>query len=231
VRELLPTGLRGLVMAGMLAALMSSLSAVINSCSTLITWDVYKKLRPGASDKQLVRFGQWATAGLVLLGILWIPLMKNISDQIFTYLQSVQAYISPPIAAVFLLGVFWKRINSQGAMASLLTGFVLGMARLVLELNKDGLDPNGWAFAFADINFLHFALLLFVICAIVLMGVSLATPAPDNRQLAGLTFATAHMAQGEEVVLKPNPAFRRRNVVLSAVLVGIVLLIWFVFSA
>lgn len=230
VRELLPTGLRGLVMAGMLAALMSSLSAVINSCSTLITWDVYKKLRPETSDKQLVRFGQWATAGLVLLGILWIPLMKNISDQIFTYLQSVQAYISPPIAAVFLLGVFWKRINSQGAMASLLTGFVLGMARLVLELNKASLDPNGLLFGFADINFLHFALMLFVICAIVLMVVSLVTPAPDEQKLAGLTYATAHLTRGDEAVVTPNPAFRRRNVLLSAGLVGLVLLIWFVFS-
>ena len=130
IRSLLPVGIRGLVMAGFLAALMSSLAAVFNSCSTLITWDVYRKIRPDASERQLVVVGKLATLLLVGFGLLWIPLMKHISGQLYVYLQSVQAYISPPIAAVFLLGVFWKRVNSAGAIASLATGFVLGAARL-----------------------------------------------------------------------------------------------------
>jgi SSS family solute:Na+ symporter len=153
---LLPAGLRGLVVAGLLAALMSSLSAVFNSCSTLITWDIYKKLKPAASERQLVWVGRMSTGVLVLLGLLWIPLMQNISGQLYQYLQSVQAYIAPPIAAVFLVGIMWRRINSQGAIASLLLGFVLGAARLILELTngpmRDGLAAGSIGEMVAEIN-------------------------------------------------------------------------------
>ncbi|MBU1919630.1 sodium:solute symporter, partial [bacterium] len=124
IGTLLPAGFRGLVVAGLLAALMSSLSSVFNSCSTLFTLDIYKKFRPETPEKRLVLVGQIATVVLVGFGLLWIPLMKLISGQLYQYLQSVQAYISPPIAAVFLIGVFWKRVNSRGAIASLITGFV-----------------------------------------------------------------------------------------------------------
>ena len=185
---LLPTGLRGLVVAGLLAALMSSLSSVFNSTSTLVTWDVYKKLHPEASERRLVLVGQATTAVLVGFGLLWIPLMQLVSEQLYQYLQSVQAYISPPIAAVFLLGIAWPRVNAAGAMAALGTGFVLGMGRLVAELNKANLD--GLLFTYADINFLHFAVLLFGICTAVLVGVSLLTPPPSDEQVEGLTFAT-----------------------------------------
>ena len=188
IGTLLPAGLRGLVVAGMLAALMSSLSSVFNSCSTLITWDIYRKIYPDAPDRRLVMVGQLATTVLVGLGLAWIPMMQLISGQIYQYLQSVQAYISPPIAAVFLIGIFWKRVNGQGAIASLVSGFVLGMGRLAAELVKDGLD--GWLFWYADMNFLHFAIFLFVVCAVVLVLVSLVTPAPSDVQLAGLTFQT-----------------------------------------
>ena len=107
IGALLPAGLRGLVVAGLLAALMSSLSSVFNSCSTLVTWDIYKKLHPGASERRLVLVGQVVTAILVILGLLWIPFMKLISGKLYQYLQSVQAYISPPLAAEFLIGVAW----------------------------------------------------------------------------------------------------------------------------
>ncbi|MDX1530191.1 MAG: sodium:solute symporter, partial [Rhodothermales bacterium] len=175
VGALLPVGLRGLVVAGLLAALMSSLSSVFNSCSTLVTWDVYKKLNPGASERRLVWVGRVATAVLVVLGLLWIPLLRVVGQgTLYTYLQSVQAYISPPIAAVFLLGIAWRRINATGAIASLLTGAVLGLIRLVLEIlngpTLDGLPDGFWA-GVAEINFLHFAILLFVICVLVLIGV------------------------------------------------------------
>ncbi len=140
IGTLLPAGVRGIVVAGLLAALMSSLSSVFNSCSTLFTWDIYKKLHPKASDRHLVLVGQLATAVLVGLGLLWIPMMQFISGQLYQYMQSVQAYIAPPIAAVFLLGVFSKRMNSRGAIASLVTGFVLGMGRLVAEIFKDRLE-------------------------------------------------------------------------------------------
>jgi SSS family solute:Na+ symporter len=191
---LLPVGLRGLVVAGLLAALMSSLSSVFNSTSTLVTWDVYKKIHPEASERRLVLVGQATTAVLVGFGLLWIPLMKLVSGQLYQYLQSVQAYISPPIAAVFLLGIAWRRVNSQGAIAALGTGFVLGMGRLLAELNKGNLD--GLLFAYADINFLHFAILLFAICTAVLVGVSLLTPPPPPERVEGLTFGGTRDGKG-----------------------------------
>ncbi len=223
VGALLPAGVRGLVVAGLLAALMSSLSSVFNSCSTLVTWDIYKKLKPGASERRLVIVGQIVTAALVVLGLLWIPFMKNISGKLYQYLQSVQAYISPPIAAVFLLGVFWKRVNAAGAMASLLTGFVLGMARLGLELGKASL-PAGALHRYADMNFLHFAVLLFAICSAVLVGVSLVTAAPSVTRLEGLTFQTL-VPETEP----GRPWARRGTVWLSLILVFCVGLIWIYF--
>jgi len=228
IRSLLPVGVRGLVMAGFLAALMSSLAAVFNSCSTLITWDVYRKVRPEASERQLVVVGKLATVLLVGFGLAWIPFMKYISGQLYVYLQSVQAYISPPIAAVFLLGVFWKRVNSSGAIASLATGFVLGAARLVLELMHP--STGGVLSWYAGINFLHFAILLFVICTGVLIAVSLATPAQSDEQLAGLTFATAAAGTGgADRGLESTPRWRRHDVLLSALLVIAVVLVWLLF--
>jgi len=188
VKALLPTGLRGLVVGGLLAALMSSLAAVFNSCSTLFTIDIYKKFKPDSSEKTLVRVGRIATGVIVISGILWIPFMKHISGELYHYLQSVQAYIAPPIAAVFLLGLFWKRINSKGALVALIGGFVLGMMRLVAELNKEAL--SGWLFTFANLNFLYFAIFLFLICISMMVIVSLLTPAPSYEKIQGLTYAT-----------------------------------------
>ena len=221
---LLPVGLRGLVVAGLLAALMSSLSSVFNSTSTLVTMDVYQKLRPDASERKLVLVGQSTTAVLVVLGLLWIPVMSLISDQLYQYIQSVQAYISPPIAAVFLVGLLWHRVNATGAMAALLTGFVLGMGRLAAEIGKGRLD--GLLFAYADINFLHFAVLLFVICTAVLIVVSLLTPPPAAEQVAGLTFADRAPVETRET----RAAWRRWDLGLSVVVVIGVGLIWIYFS-
>ncbi len=222
VATLLPAGLRGLVVAGLLAALMSSLSSVFNSTSSLVTLDVYKKLRPNTSERQLVLVGQSTTAVLVGFGLLWIPLMQLISGQLYQYLQSVQAYISPPIAAVFLVGILWRRVNSTGAIASLLTGFVLGMGRLVAELNKGRLE--GLLFTYADINFLHFAIILFVICALVLVGVSLLTSPPPAEKVEGLTLA-----------LKPErfadaAGWRHNDRLLSIGLIILVGALWIYFS-
>src|SRR5205814_114081 len=175
VTRLLPAGFKGLVLAGMLAALMSSLASAFNSCSTLLTWDVYRKMKPTATEQQLVRVGRISAAVMVFLGLRWIPFMKYVSSQIYIYLQSVQAYIAPPIAACFLLGLFYRRLNGSGAIASLVTGLVLGVLRLVLELThkaSGGLEPGTLRHWIATINFLHFAVLLFVICTVVLFVVS-----------------------------------------------------------
>jgi solute:Na+ symporter, SSS family len=225
VRTLLPVGLRGLVVAGLLAALMSSLSSVFNSTSTLVTWDVYKKLKPDASERQLVWVGRVSTGVLVVLGVLWIPLMKVVSGTLYTYIQSVQAYIAPPIAAVFLLGLLWPRINATGAMACLWTGFVLGMARLVLEINKASL--SGVLLDYAEVNFLHFAALLFVVCSVVLVVVSLATPPPPAEKVAGLTFSTTPAAE----ITDGAPARSiKADLAISGLLVAIVIVIWLYFS-
>jgi len=220
VAALLPEGLRGIVVAGLLAALMSSLSSVFNSCSTLVTWDVYRKLHPEASERRLVLVGRISTLVLVALGLLWIPLMKLISGQLYQYLQSVQAYIAPPIAVVFLLGILWPRANSQGAMAALLAGGVIGIARLVAELNKAALD--GWLLFFADINFLHFAALLFAVCTVILVAVSAVTRAPDAARVKPLTIRAA---RGE---LPPDPG-RKLNLWLTIGLLAAVATIWLVF--
>jgi len=201
----------------------------------MITWDLYRKIHPQASERTLVWVGQVSTAVLVALGLLWIPMIRLISGQLYQYLQSVQAYISPPIAAVFLLGIFWRRVNAQGAVASLATGFVIGIGRLVAELNKSALESGPLLF-FAEINFLHFAVVLFVICAAVLIIVSLLTPPPDPDQIAGLTLQSADQRPpaGEAEVralpdLASDPSWRRTDRLLSALAIIGVGAIWYYF--
>src|SRR3954467_7189352 len=153
VLNLLPTGLVGLVMAALLAAVMGAMSSVFNSASTLVTLDFYKKLKPDASEKQLVNFGRIATGFMVVLGLLWVPFIHLISSQLYIYLQSVQAYISPPIASCFVLGILWTRLNAQGAISSLLTGFCLGALRFILELRaKAGSAPGDALSWLVDMN-------------------------------------------------------------------------------
>src|SRR6202007_2082198 len=163
VLNLLPVGLVGLVMAALLAAVMGAMSSVFNSACTLLTLDFYKKLRPAASEAQLVNFGRIATGGMVLLGLLWVPFIHLLSAQLYIYLQSVQAYISPPIAVCFIFGILWPRLNGTGAISSLLVGFVLGAVRFIFEvLDKTrhyGSDAIRWL---VDMNFLHYAILMFV---------------------------------------------------------------------
>src|SRR5690606_38790344 len=142
VQTLLPVGLRGLVVAGLLSALMSSLASLFNSCATLFTVDIYEKLRPGQSEKTLVRVGRIATVVVVGCGLVWIPIMKKVSEGnsgIYDYLQNVQGFLAPPITAVFLLRLFSKRLNAAGAFWGLVVGFVLGMAKLTVQtLSKSG---------------------------------------------------------------------------------------------
>src|SRR5689334_9894763 len=136
VRTIMPVGLRGLLAGGLLAALMSSLASVYNACSTLYTIDIYLKIKPQTGNRELVRVGRIATGVVVILGMVWIPLMKNISKNLYGYLQSVQSYLAPPIAAAFLLGVFSKRINAKGAYTAMVVGFIIGILKLVLVLIK-----------------------------------------------------------------------------------------------
>lgn len=225
VTRLLPIGFKGLVLAGMLAALMSSLASAFNSCSTLLTWDVYRKWRPDATEARLVFVGRVTTVILVILGLAWIPFMKYVSPQLYIYLQSVQAYIAPPIAAVFLLGILYPRLNGRGALAALWTGFVLGFARLVLELRKSSLDPDGFLAWFAGINFLHFAALLFVLCSAILMVVSVLTVPPPPERVEDLTVQTAKPLADTADSSKE----RRMATIWSIVLAATIGAFWIVF--
>src|SRR5688572_22597501 len=225
VTRLLPAGFKGLVLAGMLAALMSSLASAFNSCSTLLTWDVYRKLRPQATEKRLVEVGRASTIVLVGLGLAWIPFMKYVSPQLYIYLQSVQAYIAPPIAACFLLGVMFPRLNGTGAMAALLVGFVIGALRLGLELGKVHLAPGTiWSWI-AGINFLHFAALLFVLSTVILVGVSLATAPPPQEQISGITRARRAPA----LAVERSPRVNSADVAASVFLAVVIGALWIVF--
>ena len=224
ITEFLPAGLKGLAIAGLLAALMSSLSSAFNSSSTLLTIDFYQKYNPEATEKDLVRFGRIATVVLVILSLGWIPFMEALmGGGIFKYLQSVQAYISPPIAAVFLFGLLYKWINARGAIVALWTGFAVGVFRLVTEfMNENGslqVADGGLLSQFLGINFLHFALFLFIFCAAVLMIVSKLTPPQSPESLELVTFQ------------KRTAAFKwTTDVQLTVVLIGLVLILWFIFS-
>jgi SSS family solute:Na+ symporter len=239
ILNLLPTGLVGLVMAALLAAVMGAMSSVFNSASTLVTLDFYKKIRPQASEGQLVNFGRVATGFMVLLGLLWVPFIHYISSQLYIYLQSVQAYISPPISACFVLGILWPRLNGAGAISSLLTGFVLGATRFVLELADQAGGGHFQSPAvrwLVDMNFLHYAIFMFVVCSLVLVVVSLMTKPPDRKQLAGLTFATVD-EKIETTVVDPRqrkPAHETQterviNIVFSLLLLGTVISLWIYF--
>ncbi|MCK9555355.1 sodium:solute symporter [bacterium] len=225
VNDLLPAGMKGFVIAALLAALMSSLSSVFNSSSTLVVMDFYKNWRPDATERELVTAGQIFTVLLVGIGLLWLPFIGIMSSQLYIYLQSVQAYISPPIAAVFLLGIFFKRINGRGAFVTLITGFVLGAVRFVAEIGT----KSGWIrwkplVHYSSMNFLHFAVFLFAVSVIILVGVSLLTgfPSPEKLEIFRLKEAdTAVSSSRKSHIL---------NIVLSLTLSAIILSLWFYFS-
>lgn len=229
VLTILPAGIKGLVVAGLLAALMSSLSSVFNSCSTLFTFDIYKKYKPEASERSLVRVGQLATVILVVFGLAWIPVMQAMDDGgLFQYLQSVQAYISPPIAAVFLLGLFFKRLNGTGAIVALLTGLVLGMLRLGLEAGGFGptsitADTPALLALYGGSNFLHFAIFLFVVCCAALVVGSMFGKSKPEQELALLTFSKDTKTDGP-------PLFQNSLFWLSMLLLACVAGLWIWFS-
>jgi len=230
VRELLWPGLRGLVVAGLLAALMSSLSSLFNSCSTLFTVDIYEKIRPGASERELVRVGRIATAVVVGLGIVWIPVMKLVSGVLYQYLQIVQAYLGPPITAVFFLGVFWRRINGAGAVAGLVTGFVLGMAKLALQVlagvESVALRLPAPLIAFGRFQWLYFCLALFGVCVATVVVVSLLTRRPPPEKVDGLTYGTVS-AQGRDETRRSWNAW---DVVHTVVILSVIAAVYLYFT-
>ena len=216
---LIPSGLRGLVMAGVLAALMSSLASLFNSTATLYTMDYYRHFNPQASERKLVLVGRLSTMIIVITAILWVPLTKMISSQIYIYLQSVQAYISPPITAVFLLGIFSKRITGKAAIYTLIFGGIIGASRLIMELIGKSFSVSfGYLQWFVEINFLHFAVFLFILSVAALYFVSLLSSVKDAGGFMNIKIKTAFLDRSV-----PNIAF-------SVLLVLIIFSLWGIFS-
>ena len=234
VINLLPVGMVGLVIAALLAALMGAMSSVFNSASTMITLDFYKKVRPAASEKQLVNFGRIATGAMVILGLSWVPFIHLLSAQLYIYLQSVSGLISPPCGC-FIFGILWPRLNGEGAITSLLVGFVLGAVRFIFEvLDKTNHYTSSSIRWLVDMNFLHYAVFMFVVCTVVLIGVSMMYPAPVRKKIAGLTFATVD--DKLETMDAKTPHLQREtrkehvtNLAFTGLLIAVVLGLWIYF--
>jgi SSS family solute:Na+ symporter len=202
VKQVLPIGIRGIVVAGLLSALMSSLAGVFNACSTLFTIDLYAKFRPHASEHQLVRVGRTATFFMVLVGLAWIPVIRG-SKGLYLYLQSVQGYLAPPIFVVFFLGIFWKRLNAKGCFWAMIAGFLMGLFRLAVDTRPK--ISEGFAYSEGSllwivhkIYFQYFSLLILLVSAVVMIVVSYLTKQPDYQRISGLTFGTLTEEQRSE---------------------------------
>ena len=232
VKALLPVGLKGLVAGGLMAALMSSLASVFNSCSTIFTIDIYKKIKPHETEKKLLNVGRIATAMVVVLGIIWIPIMEKIGGGVmYQYLQSVQSYIAPPITAVFVLGILWKRVNAKGAIITLFSGLAVAALRIGAELYySDAIAQykatgehvgSGLGYQFAAINFANMAIFMCLFSIIVCITVSLATSAPEYAKIKGLAFGTL---TSEDQKLQKD-SFNWIDVTLSVMLLLVVITI------
>ena len=228
VAKLLPAGVKGLVVCGILAALMSSLASLFNSSAMLFTIDFYKRFRPNTPEKRLVTIGQIATVVIVILGILWIPIMRSVGDVLYTYLQDVQSVLAPGIAAAFLLGICWKRTTAQGGMWGLIAGMVIGMTRLSAKVyysnNPDAAD-NLFKYLFYDVNWLFFCGWMLVICLALINVISLCTKAPSPEKIQGLVFGTATEAQKAET----RASWNHWDVIHSAIIIGITVAFYWYF--
>jgi SSS family solute:Na+ symporter len=202
VAHVLPVGVRGMVVAGLLAALMSSLAGAFNASATLFTIDFYSKIHKNVSQHQLVWIGRVATAVMVLIGLAWIPVIQG-GRGLYDYLQGVQAYLAPPIFVVFFLGVFWKRLNGAGCLSALIVGFLMGLFRLAVDTPVkliDGFKYSEGSFLWIVNNtfFQYYSILILIVCAVTMIVVSYMTKEPDYESISGLTFGTVTDEQRRE---------------------------------
>ncbi len=230
VAHILPVGIRGLVVAGLLAALMSSLAGVFNASSTLFTMDFYSRLRPDVSQHQLVWMGRVATTVMVLIGLAWIPVIRG-GKGLYDYLQGVQAYLAPPIFVVFFLGVFNKRLNAKGCLAALITGFVMGLFRLAVDTPVKLVDgfaytEGSFLWVINNIFFQYYSLIIFIVCVVVMIVVSKLTEAPSYDKISGLTFGTT----SEEDRQSSRASWTRLDVVASALVLILIVAAYLYFT-
>ncbi len=226
VKDLLPAGLRGIVVAGLLAALMSSMAGAFNASSTLFTMDLYTKFRPNASQHQLVWVGRAATVAMVVISLMWIPVIQG-ARGLYDYLQGVQGYLAPPIFTVFVFGIFNRRLNSKGCLAALLVGFVLGVFRLAVDTPvslhlvgfADGYTAGSFLWIVNNLYFQYYSLFIFIVSVIVMVVVSYATAPPRPEQLVGLTYGTVTL----EDRASSRASWSAREVIASAVVLLLIL--------
>jgi len=223
VKHVLPVGIRGLVVAGLLAALMSSLSSVFNASSALFTMDLYSKFKPGASQHKLVWMGRIATTVMVIIGLFWVPVIQG-ARGLYHYLQAVQGYLAPPIFVVFFLGIFSKRLNSKGCLSALIIGFLLGVFRLAVDTPVKLIEgfqyqEGSLLWIVSNIYFQYYSLFIFIVCVIVMIAVSWWTSAPSYERISGLTYGTLN----EEHRRLSRGSWDWRDVAASAAVLAVIL--------
>ena len=229
VTHVLPVGVRGIVVAGLLAALMSALAGVFNASSSLFTMDFYSRFKPNASQEKLVRVGRIATVVMVIIGLLWIPVIQG-ARGLYDYLQGIQAYLAPPIFVVFFFGVFMKRLNGPGCLATLLTGFVMGLFRLIVDtpvkLGGAAYTEGSFLWVVNNIFFQYYSLLITVVCILVFIIVSYATKQPDYAKIGGLTYSTL-TAEDRRAM---RATWTTKDVLLSFLLIALIIVIYLYFT-
>jgi SSS family solute:Na+ symporter len=227
VAKLLPAGFKGLVVCGILAALMSSLASLFNSSAMLFTIDFYKRFKPETPEKKLVKVGQLATVVIVVLGILWIPVMQTIGSVLYEYLQDVQSVLAPGIAAAFLLGICWKRTSAQGGMWGLLSGLIIGLTRLGAKIYYSNFEAGDslFKYLFYDLNWLFFCGWMFLLCLFIVIVVSVLTKAPSAAKIQGLVFGTATSAHKA----RSRASWNYWDVIHSVIIISITLAFYIYF--
>lgn len=222
IYSLLPTGILGLVIAGLLAAMSSSISATLNSASTLITMDFTQKLRPGMTSKQLVRAGQVATVILVILAAAWAPMIETFRS-LWTYLQQILAFISPPIVAAFVVGLFSRRSNANGGFWSLVLSYLIVIAWILYAFATFG----GISTEDTGVHFLYTVPILFVIAIALNLVISQFSPAPTDEKLQGMIWSKKIYTE-ETKELEGLPWYKNYRVLsLLLLLLTAAIVIWF----
>ncbi|XP_036450499.1 sodium/glucose cotransporter 1 [Colossoma macropomum] len=214
VLDLMPDGLRGLMLSVMLASLMSSLTSIFNSASTLFTMDIYAKIRRRASEKELMIAGRLFILVLIGISIAWIPIVQTAqSGQLFDYIQSVTSYLAPPIAAVFTLAIFCKRVNEQGAFYGMLIGLAIGLARMITEFaygTGSCVQPSNCPSIICGVHYLYFGLILFGVSLILVLGISLMTKPIDDKHLHRLCWSLRN-SQEERIELEADDKIEEQD--------------------
>jgi SSS family solute:Na+ symporter len=208
------------MVAALLAALMSSLSSVFNSCSTLITMDIYKKLNPNASESRLVNVGRWVTGAVVVVSIAWIPLIRGLNNEVYQYLQSVQAYVGAPITAVFLTGILWRGATGRAAFTTLIVGGILGFGRFALDILHNAMKMDlGPLNAVVEFSFLNYSIVVFFLCVLLMISLSRAQ---DTKPLSEIG----------DITIQPGGSIGARtgDIAFTAVVGAVILSLWIYFA-